>query len=160
MGSLIPLRISNQPSKAEVLGSVNLIYKPMKKFINVLLALMVMLFAPAALFAADSSYPQVSTDIFSTFISLVLAIPLVVEPVKRVVNTQRKLVNQVISWVAGILLTMGGWYLHLGFLDGLVWYNALIVGCFASLAANGVYDTKLYEYILRALKIIKYPPNK
>lgn len=132
----------------------------MKKFLNVLLALMVMLFAPAVLFAADGSDPVGVTDVFSTFLSLVLAIPLVVELIKRVVNTQRKLVNQVISWVTGIVLTMGGWYLHLGFLDGLVWYNALIVGCFASLAANGIYDTKLYEYILRALKIIKYPPPK
>ena len=160
MGKLTPLRINNQPSKAEVLGSINLINKSMKKYFKVCIAFMVMLLAPFMLFAADGSDPQVSTDIFSTFISLVLAIPLVVELVKRVVNTRQKLVNQAISWVTGILLTMGGWYLHLGFLDGLVWYTALIVGCFASLAANGVYDTRLYEYILRALKIIKYPPSK
>lgn len=125
-----------------------------------LLAFMVMLFAPAVLLAADGSDPTGVADIFSTFLSLVLAIPLVVELIKRVVTTDNKLVNQAISWITGIILTFGGWYFHLGFLDGLVWYYALIIGVFASLSANGIYDTKLYEYLLRAFKIIKSPQNK
>jgi len=115
-----------------------------------------MLLMPFALLASDGSNDAGPiSSIFVTFVTLVAAIPLVVEAVKKVIKTDIKIINQIISWITGIALTMAGWWLGFGFLVGLVWWHALIVGLCASLAANGVYDTSIYEYILRAVGILK-----
>lgn len=129
------------------------------KILHVLIAFLVMLFAPVVLLASDGSDPVGLSNIFASFLALVAAIPLVTELIKKVIKTDNKLANQIISWGCGFTLTFLGWYLHLGFLDGLLWYYALIIGLFASLASNGVYDTQFYSWLLNNLGIVK-PPKK
>ncbi len=87
---------------------------------------------------------------FATFGTLVLAIPVIVESLRKLLTntggklTQtEKLVLQIASWIIGIVLAFFGWYFGLGFLTGLPWYYVLMYGVGASLAANGVADTKL-----------------
>lgn len=103
-------------------------------------------------FASDGSQIE---SVFLSFAALVAVIPLIVESVKSFLKPKNKLFIQIISWLTGIAVTMLGWWFSLGFLDGLLWWNALIVGAFASLAANGVYDTGVYEWVLKLLGIIK-----
>ncbi len=90
------------------------------------------------------------SDTFTTFASLVGVIPIVVEFVKNLLkfNTPDTpgWVKQLISWIIGIAITMFGWYFKLGFLNGLDWYYALMWGIGASLAANGVADTKIIQW--------------
>lgn len=103
-------------------------------------------------FASDGA--QVDS-VFLSFAALVAGIPFIVEGVKSFLKPKNRLFIQILSWLTGIAVTMFGWWLSLGFLDGLLWWNALIVGAFASLAANGVYDTGIYEWLLKALGITK-----
>lgn len=112
------------------------------------------LFVAIPLFAADGSAVD-PESLFASFAALVAAIPLIVEAVKSLFKPDSKAVTQIISWVTGVAVTMFGWWLNLGFLDGLLWWNALAIGFFASLAANGVYDTGFYEWLLKVLGIYK-----
>ena len=119
-----------------------------------------MLLMPFALFANGIAAQDIgSNTIFLTFVSLVASIPLVVELIKKFLKSEIKIVNQIISWITGIAMSMAGWLFGLGFLAGTTWYYALIIGIFASLAANGVYDTKFYEWLLQNTGILK-KPNK
>ncbi len=94
-------------------------------------------------------------SLFTTFVTLVAGIPFIVEAVKGVFNPKDRLLTQLISWGTGIAVTMFGWWFGIGFLHGLLWWNALIIGVFASLAANGVYDTNFYTWLLKTLGILK-----
>lgn len=125
----------------------------MKKFVKYLMAVLA-LFVAIPLFAADG-LPVDPESLFASFAALGAAIPLVVEAVKNLLKPDSKTVIQIISWVTGVAVTMFGWWLNLGFLDGLLWWNALAIGFFASLAANGVYDTGFYEWLLKVLGIYK-----
>ena len=58
------------------------------------------------------------------------------------------IVTQIVSWVVGIGITMFGWWQHLGFLDGIEWYIALLYGLGSGLAANGIADTGLIEWVI------------
>lgn len=104
------------------------------------------------LFAQDpSSSPQGDIEsAFTTFVALVAAIPVVVEFLKNIFGKTKATPNwivQIFSWTTGVGMTMLGWYLNLGFLSDLTWYWALIYGIGASLAANGVADTKIIGWI-------------
>lgn len=125
----------------------------MKKFVKYLMAVLA-LFVAIPLFAADG-LPINPERLFASFALLVAGIPLIVETVKGLLKPDSKTVIQIISWVTGVAVTMCGWWLNLGFLDGLLWWNALAIGFFASLAANGVYDTGFYEWLLKVLGIYK-----
>lgn len=85
---------------------------------------------------------------FTTFAGLVAIIPFVVEGVKRIFKSISPIVIQIISWITGIAVTMFGWAFHLGFLNGLEWWQALLYGLDVSLAANGIFDTGLIEWIV------------
>lgn len=129
----------------------------MNKFVLFLVLSCAMIVAPIVLFAADGG--EGNADLaqigFATFAILVASIPVAVEAVKGVFKPVNKTVIQIISWCTGIALTMLAWWLNLGFLEPLIWWQALIVGLFASLAANGVWDVGIYEQILKALGILK-----
>lgn len=87
-------------------------------------------------------------SVFATFASLVAAIPFVTEALKGLLRITSPVVSQIVSWLVGVLLAMFAWWLGLGFLDGAVWWVALIYGLAASLAANGVFDTGLIEWLV------------
>lgn len=101
----------------------------------------------------ELAVPQLDLmGMFTTFGALVAAIPILVETLRKLLTntggklTQtEKLILQITSWVIGILLAFFGWYFGLGFLTGLPWYYVLMYGIGASLAANGVADTKLIK---------------
>lgn len=87
-------------------------------------------------------------SVFATFASLVAAIPFVTEALKGLLHITSPVARQIISWLVGVALAMFAWWLGLGFLDGSLWWVALIYGLAASLAANGVFDTGLIEWLV------------
>lgn len=121
----------------------------MKKFVC-LLVLFLFSFV-ATTFAAVTGDVGGSIDygaVFATFASLVAAIPFATEALKGLFRITSPVVNQVISWLVGIALAMLAWWLGIGFLEGVLWWVALIYGLAASLAANGVFDTGLIEWLI------------
>jgi len=88
--------------------------------------------------------PAIQDGIFSTFLALVAFIPVAVQFLrKRLIPNATSIWVQVFSWVVGIAITLSGWLLHLGFLDGLSIWLALLYAFGACLAANGLFDTGL-----------------
>lgn len=89
-------------------------------------------------------------NVFTTFAALVAVIPVVVELVKKLVPaiTYRSIVTQIVSWIVGIAVTFAGWYLQLGFLNGIPWQTALLYGIGASLSANGVADVGIVQWVI------------
>lgn len=121
----------------------------MKKFVC-LLVLFLFSFVSAT-FAAVTGDVGGSVDygsVFATFASLVAAIPFVTEALKGLLRITSPVVSQIVSWLVGVLLAMFAWWLGLGFLDGSLWWVALIYGLAASLAANGIFDTGLIEWLV------------
>ena len=91
---------------------------------------------------------------FVTFAALVAVIPVVTEFLKEILSIKPGggIWTQVLSWATGILLTLAGWFLDLGFLSGLSAWLALLYGAGASLAANGVFDTQIITAIFSLFK--------
>jgi len=86
--------------------------------------------------------------IFETFFALVAFIPIAVQFLRRlIIPNVSGLSVQIFSWAIGIAITMAGWILHLGFLNGLSFWLALLYGAGACLAANGVFDTGIVTAI-------------
>lgn len=124
----------------------------MKTFTKILMLMGVMLLPTTLLFAQDgSTEPPFGFDtVFTTFVALVASIPVVVEFLKAMfkVNDQTpSWVVQLLSWGTGLIMTIFGWYFNLGFLSEVTWYWALVYGFGASLAANGVADTQIIQWI-------------
>lgn len=85
---------------------------------------------------------------FGSLVAIVAVIPVIVETLKDFFPKMPPLVTQILSWVVGIGICMFGWWQHLGFLDGLDWYIALLYGLGCGLAANGIADTGLIQWII------------
>lgn len=95
------------------------------------------------------------SSFFTTFATLVAGIPVVVHIVLKMLKKDTEtpnLVVQIISWLTGLALTIFGWSLNLGFLADVSWYWALLYGLAASLAANGIADTKIIVGIFSLFK--------
>lgn len=106
---------------------------------------------PALALTVPDSAVEIQQDYNAVFLSLasiVAVIPLVVEIVKGFFPSMKGVWTQIFSWVAGIGLCMFGWWQHLGFLDGLDWYIALLYGLGSGLAANGIADTGLVQWVI------------
>lgn len=105
--------------------------------------------------AADASDPNIGTDYgatFATFASLVAATPVVTEFIKKILGGNLpSWLNQLISWVVGVGLTMLAWGFNLGFLSDTSWQMALLYGFGASLCANGVFDTALVQWLISVI---------
>ena len=121
------------------------------------IAALVLLLSPVMVFAQDVgaetptevvTNPLDFTLIFGTFAALVAAIPFVVELIKKLIPNASSGAIQIVSWLTGVVVTMFGWFFHLGFLADLTWYIALLYGLGASLAANGVFDTGIITQII------------
>lgn len=126
----------------------------MKKFLLSIAMLAMVLVVPTIALGANEGLPDIG-DPFVSFLALSAAIPLIAELVIKLFKPPTGIWTQIVSIVVGIGVTMFGWWFGLGFLAGLLWWHALIVGLCASLAANGIWDTGVYEAILRAIGILK-----
>lgn len=118
----------------------------MKKFLIIVCALILIVTGVYAQAVVESG-PDYSSA-FTTFAGLVAIIPFVVEGMKKIFKSLSPIVIQIISWGTGITVTMFGWAFHLGFLIDLEWWQALLYGLGVSLAANGIFDTGLIEWIV------------
>jgi hypothetical protein len=96
---------------------------------------------PAAVYDQPVSIPD---GTFETFLALVAFIPIAVQVLRKLLIPNAAGIGvQVFSWTVGVAITLAGWLLHLGFLDGLSFWIALLYGAGACLAANGIFDTGL-----------------
>lgn len=90
-------------------------------------------------------------DYNAAFVSLaavVAVIPVVVEVCKRLFRGMPAIGIRLLSWGIGMAITMFGWWQGLSFLEGISWYTALLYGVGAGLAANGIADTGLIEWVI------------
>lgn len=126
----------------------------MKKYLLSTIMLAMVLVIPTIALGANEGLPDIG-DPFVSFLALSAAIPLIAELVIKLFKPPAGIWTQFVSIVVGIGVTMFGWWFSLGFLSGMLWWHALIVGLCASLAANGIWDTGLYESILKAIGLIK-----
>jgi hypothetical protein len=91
---------------------------------------------------------------FATFAALTAVIPLATEFLKRILfkDGAGGFAVQLLSWITGIVLTLFGWWLGLGFLSDMSLWMALLYGLGASLAANGVFDTDIITALFDLLR--------
>lgn len=97
-------------------------------------------------------------DYNAAFVSLaavVAVIPVVVEVCKRLFRGMPAIGIRILSWGIGMAITMFGWWQGLGFLADISWYTALLYGLGAGLAANGIADTGLIEWIIGLFTVKK-----
>lgn len=129
----------------------------MKNFISRLLVFaFFMLFSAPILFAQDGSgeLPEPASA-FATFTALVAVIPIVTEFLKKLLGKTSVTPDwavQALSWIVGLVISLFGYFFNLGFLAEATWYMALLYGFGASLAANGIADTKIIEWIFSLFK--------
>ena len=89
---------------------------------------------------------------FGSLAALVAMIPVIVEAIKGLLPKLPRLVTQLAAWVVGVGLCLFGWWQGLGFLEGVEWYVALLYGLGSGLAANGIADTGLIDWLIGLLK--------
>lgn len=124
-----------------------------QKFILSLLGMMLsfMVSLPVLALTVPDAAVEITQDYDTIFLSIsaiVAVIPLVVEIVKGFFPSMGGIMTQIVSWVVGVGITMFGWWQNLGFLDGIEWYIALLYGLGSGLAANGLADTGLIEWVI------------
>jgi hypothetical protein len=105
-------------------------------------------YAPAIVVEAPTISVQTIEGVFATFFALVAFIPIAVQFLRKLLIPDiGGIWAQIFSWTVGIGITLLGWAFHLGFLNELNIWLALLYGAGACLAANGVFDTGLISAI-------------
>ena len=94
-----------------------------------------------------------SPEMTANFVVLISVIVAFTEITKEYLG---KDLIQIVSWVFGSVFSIAAWYIDAGIFAGMTWYFALVTGFLASLAANGIADTKIIEAIWRYIKKINY----
>ncbi len=121
----------------------------MKRINGIFILLLGMLLISVSLMAQEGTVEPVPgmdyNGVFTSLVAIVAAVPFVVEVVKGFFPKMNAIVTQILSWVVAVALCMFGWWQHLGFLDGLDWYIALLYGLGSGLAANGIADIGLVQ---------------
>lgn len=92
-------------------------------------------------------------NMFVTFATLIGATWGLTELIKTIPNFPKWAV-QLTSWLTGIWLSVAGWALSLGFLAGLIWWEALLWGLGASMVANSVADAQTVQTLIELIKKI------
>lgn len=128
----------------------------MKKYI---LFAFTMLFAWLLPLTAFCQAPDISADqvinLQVYFVSLA-AFSGIIVPVTSFVNKWIRLTGawkQVLSWVVSIALGFAAWFLNLGIFADIMWYWCLLYSVIAALVANGIFDIRMVQAILRLLKL-------
>lgn len=67
---------------------------------------------------------------------------------------------QIVSWVVGTLLTVGGWFLGLIPLGEPTWLAIVCLCAVVGLSSNGIYDIPFIKSIIDKLPIKFALPNK
>lgn len=125
-----------------------------QKFILSLFGMIVSFAACLPVLAVVAGSPEVTAEapdynaVFLSLASLVAAIPFMVEIVKDFFPSLKGIWTQVVSWLVAVGLCMFGWWQHLGIYDGIEWYIALLYGLGSGLAANGIADIGLVQWII------------
>lgn len=136
----------------------------MKRINGIFILLLGMLLISVSLMAQEvATEPVPDMDyngVFASLVAIVAAVPFVVEVVKGFFPKMNALVTQILSWVVAVALCMFGWWQHLGFLDGLDWYIALLYGLGSGLAANGIADIGLVQWLISLFTRKKEPSKK
>ena len=136
----------------------------MKRINGIFILLLGMLLISVSLMAqevATEPVPGMDYDgVFASLVAIVAAVPFVVEVVKGFFPKMNAIVTQILSWVVAVALCMFGWWQHLGFLDGLDWYIALLYGLGSGLAANGIADIGLVQWLISLFTRKKEPSKK
>ena len=117
----------------------------MKNFIKVLMLLITLL-------AGVLGYNDAS-EMFVTFASLIGATWGLTELIKRIPKFPDWAI-QIASWLTGLALSFSGWLLALGFLAGLLWWEAMLWGLGASMVANAVADAETVQTLIRLITSI------
>lgn len=71
--------------------------------------------------------------------------------------------KQIISWITGIVLTVGGYFSGIVFLNEPVWLTIILTGIIVGLSSNGIYDIpRIKELIINMTKntVTIYQLNK
>lgn len=125
-----------------------------QKFILSLFGMMVSFAVCLPVLAVVTGSPEVAVEtpdynaVFLSLSALVATIPFVVEIVKGFFPSLKGIWTQVVSWLVAVGLCMFGWWQHLGIYDGIEWYIALLYGLGSGLAANGIADIGLVQWII------------
>lgn len=125
-----------------------------QKFILSLLGLVLSFMVCVPVLAMVTGSPEVAVEVpdynavFLSLATLVAAIPCLVETIKGFFPGLKGIWTQVVSWVVAIGLCMFGWWQHLGIFDGIDWYIALLYGLGSGLAANGIADIGLVQWLI------------
>jgi len=98
------------------------------------------------------------SGLFATLVSLVTLVIFVASWINGKLHTNGTW-KQIISWAVALAFSFLGWALHLGFMDGQVWYQVLISGFAAGLAANGIFDITLIQAFLKLFGLEKNKPK-
>lgn len=89
---------------------------------------------------------------FETFAAIVALIPVITEGIKSLIKKELpSWINQLLSWIVGLTISFFGWFFNLGILSDLTWWQSLVIGIGASLAANGVFDINLVKQLLQLI---------
>lgn len=126
----------------------------MKKTVLLLFTALAMM-ATAVVAQVVKPEPTGYGDIFTTFAALVVGIPFITEGLKSILSIAGGWAAQAVSWLTGIALGGFGYWFNLGLFEALEIWQALAVGFGASLAANGVFDSGIVEWILKLLGLLK-----
>lgn len=89
---------------------------------------------------------------FETFAAVVAIIPVVTEGIKSLIKAELpSWGNQLISWVVAILIALFGQFFNLGVFAEVNWWESLIIGVFAGLASNGIWDINIIQQLLKLI---------
>lgn len=113
--------------------------------VNLFKQIVGLLFTLVASAAGVTAYPE----LFASFGTILGTTYLLVNIAKPYLGNT---VIQVFSWVIGILLSLGAWFLELGIFVDTSWIFATVTGFVISLAANGIYDAAFLESAWKLFK--------
>ena len=110
----------------------------MKKLIFMLTTIFLL---PFGLFAATGETESLLSfeEIFATVGGMVAATVTLTEVLKQWTGANGNWARA-ISWLSGFVISYVGWFLNMGLLFGLTWWQVIVYGLGVSLAANGIFD--------------------
>ena len=122
----------------------------MRQLLKVLTFMALLLAVSLPVMAQEATAPEGMdySAIWASLGAIVAVIPVMIEMLKGMFPKMPSIVIQILSWVLGIAICMFGWWQNLGFLAGMEWWIALLYGLGSGLAANGIADTNLIQWII------------
>lgn len=129
----------------------------MKKLLRFcMLCLVLLTICVGSLFAQESTSAGEVTEVdygaaFTTFGTLMAAIPIVTEALKKVFKVDGGIWAQVIAWLIGIVIALFGYFFDLGLFADYNWWQSILIGLICGFGANGLFDIPLVSWILQTI---------